>query len=265
MITPSKRAACQRYFEEKFGVSSSDELGLFQNELQGYRITLADEVALRACWQSDASASFERATLSLLQAVCDLERGDRLWPAVKFYYSIFYLLRSEIYLGGLVSIRAGNVFIVRCQQGQICKKYKGRPSGDHALAIQLFEREYKNSDIMLSQSIEGKSVYSWMKSVREDVQYKLRRPPELERFDPFFSDEHWEIGNQIETFIADNDPIYCFDPDYGALAIPIKRFQLTAEKFRRDGIKMDKQFCAYVGRYFKAGLQSNKFKALMPI
>lgn len=264
MLTPSKRAACQRFFESKFGAASPEELADFNRDLRKYRISLSDENALRECSVIDATACFERGSLSLFQAVRDLNNGDTLWAAVKFYYSIFYFIKSELFLDRLFVLRAGDPFIVHCRRGSDCKRYKGRFSGDHALSLMLFERERRDDDIMLSQSIDGRSVYSWMKTVREDVQYKLRRPPEMEDFDPFFPDKHWDIGSQIETFLNDSDPIFCFDPDYAALAIPIKRFQFTARRFIGEGIRLESEFQLLCERFFSAGLPSNRLRALMP-
>ncbi|AKQ42754.1 hypothetical protein CP97_12965 [Aurantiacibacter atlanticus] len=264
MLTASKRAACQRYFEEKFGVSSPEDLAIFRDELRAHRITLADEQALRDHSDSDALASYERAALSLLQAVCDLQKGDRLWAAVKLYYSVFYSLKTEILLERYTPIRAGRVLIFDCKQGEFCKQYNGRSSGDHGLAIALAKRYFSESDVLQSQSIDGIMTYEWLKSVREVVQYRLRRPPELEKFDPFFSDEQWDLGNQIETFLADTEPYYAFDADYAALAIPVKRFQLTSQRLMNENMNLDSEFRSYLDRYFEAGSLSNRFQALLP-
>lgn len=263
MLTPSKRAATQRYFEEKFGVASAGDLALFCDDIRSLRLTLADEQSLLDCLVDDAIASFERATISLFQALCDLQTGDRLWSAVKLYYSVFYALRCELFLEGYCTIRAGKVLIFDCRQGQKCSQYNGRASGDHSMAIVLSKRFFAANDVLQSQTIDGQSVYEWLKSVREVVHYQMKRPPELEDFDPFFPDIHWDIGNQIETFLEDADPYYCFDPDYAALAIPIKRFQTTAKKMMKRNFRMRPDFLNFIQRYLTEGRLPRKISHLI--
>lgn len=263
MLTPSKRAACQRYFEELFGVSNADDLAAFRDDIRGRRLSLADENALRECADKDASASFERAALSLLQALCDLQNGDRLWAAVKLYYSVFYALRCELLLNHYITLRAGRVLIYECRQGELCRQYNGSSSGDHGMAIALAKRYFSDSDVLQSQSIAGKLSYEWMKEVREIVHYRMRRPPELERFDPFFPDDQWELSNQVETFLADRDPYFCFDPDYAALALPLKRLEFTSLSLKRNSVPLDPDFRLYVSRYFQDGLLSKKLRHLL--
>ena len=263
MLTPSRRAACQRYFEEKFGVASAEDLAVFREDLRSYRLTLADEQSLRDCTDSDALASFERAALSICQALCDLQNGDRLWAAVKLYYTVFYALKAEVLLERYSPIRAGRVLIFDCRQGQYCKQYNGKASGDHGLSIALAKRYFKDTDILQSQSIDGLAPYEWMKSVREVVQYRMRRPPELEKFDPFFPDSQWDLGNQIETFLSDPDSYFCFDADYATLAIPVRRFQLTSRRIKGHALGLSSDFLAYIERYFKSELLSFKLKNLI--
>ena len=263
MLTPSKRAACQRFFEEKFGVETAEDLGLFRDELRGYRLTLSDEQSLRDCTDEDAKASFERAALSICQAVCDLQSGDRLWAAVKLYYSVFYSLKTEILLERYSPIRAGRILLFDCRQGKKCTQYNGKATGDHGLSIALAKRYFSSSDVLQTQTIDGASPYEWMKAVRETVQYRMRRPPELEQFDPFFPDSQWDLESQIETFMSDSDSYFCFDADYAALAIPVRRFQLTSKRVKAEAIGLNADFVSYMDRYFDRKLLSKNFKHLI--
>ena len=260
MLTPSKRAACQRYFESKYSVESAEDLALFKDDLRAYRLTLFDEQSLSDCTDEDARASFERSAISLFQAVCDLQAGDRMWSAVKLYYSVFYALRSEILLEGFSTIRAGRVLIFDCKQGRLCRQYNGSASGDHGMAIALAKRYFKDSDLIQTQTISGEQPYEWLKGVRETVQYRMRKAPELENYDPFFPDDQWSIEEQMKTFLADKDGYYCFDPDYAALALPLKRFELTSKRIKRRNVSLSADFFKYAETYFVAGKASRLLK-----
>lgn len=121
------------------------------------------------------------------------------------------------------------------------------------MAIALARRFCSDSDILQSQTINGTSSYEWLKEVREAVQYKLRRPPELDNFDPFFSDTQWSIHGQVNAFLGDNDAYFCFDPDYAALALPLKRFQLTAQSLHSRSIKCGADFYKLMKGFYSDG------------
>lgn len=260
MVTPSKRAATQRYFEEKYGVDTPEDLALWRDDIRASQLTLAEEQDLVECVVTDITSSYERCAFTLFQAITDLQRGDRLWAAVKLYYSVFYALRAEILLANQVVIRAGRFLIVEASRGPKFSQYNGEAKGDHGVSIALARRFFSQTDILQTQSIDGMIPYEWLKVVRETVQYKLRRPPELENIDPFFPDSHWSIFEQVKTFMADSDPYYCFDPDYAALALPLKRFELTAKKLQAKSIHCGVDFYKLMDGFYKQGNPCNLLK-----
>lgn len=253
MVTPSKRAATQRFFEERFGVSTPEDLAPWRDDLRKIELTLADQELLSECIDVDIVASYERCAFTIYQAISDLHHGDRLWAAVKLYYSVFYALRAEILLSNYVIVRAGRFLILECRRGAKFSQFNGEAKGDHGLAIALAKRYHSGSDILQSQNIEGILSYEWLKSVREMVQYKLRRPPELDNIDPFFPDAQWSIFEQVKTFLADSDPYFCFDPDYAALALPLKRFQLTSQNVKSRNLSGNTDFFALLDKYYVEG------------
>ena len=253
MVTPSKRAATQRYFEEKYGVDSPEELSLYREDMRASSLTLSDEQDLEDCISVDIASSYERCAFTLFQAVSDLQRGDRLWASVKLYYSTFYALRAEILLANQIVVRAGRFLIIEGRRGAQFSQYNGGAKGDHGVSIALARRFCSGHDILQSQTINDTPSYEWLKGVREAVQYKLRRPPELDNFDPFFPDAQWPIHDQVNTFLGDNDPYFCFDPDYAALALPLKRFQLTARTLHLRSIKCGADFFKLMSGFYNDG------------
>jgi hypothetical protein len=245
MATHFDRSAVQEFFEQRVGCPSPEEFGDFVTPLADVRLTLDDAELLVQRVQEDVQGHFEKAALTLVQAIADLELGNRMWAAVKLYYSVFYALRVELHFNGLSVVRCGNsVFTCDQKHGSTLTRYNNRERGDHPISISLTSKHLSGIDILLDAKLDGKTTYLWMKTLREIVQYKMRSAPETVGYDPFFPANQMSISDQIQLFLNDTDPYYCFDPDYAALAIPIKRFQLTAKNVRREKIPLTKEFKA---------------------
>jgi len=172
----------------------------------------------------------------------DIYNKNYLWSTVKLYYSVFYALKVELHLNGLSIVRCNQIFTTSAKSGSSVKKFNNKEKGDHAIAISLMVKYLSDYDIMQSSQIDGTNVYAWMKNLREIVQYKMRRPPELTKFDPFYSMDQMPPEDQVAMFLADADPYFCFDPDYAALAIPVKRMQLTSKNVKSQGILLGRDF-----------------------
>lgn len=242
MRIPSKRSAVQEYIEQKVGCADPSLMPDYGEQLDALVFGLGDEQELFDRLREDIQGFFERCALTILKALIDIERGDRLWACVKLYYSVFYALRVELNLANIAVVRGKRYYSAECKQGQKLRKYSGNQTGDHGRVIDLNRRYLQDSDILLSASVDGISPYMWLKNLRDKVQYRLRRPPEITGLDPFFPDDQLAIHEQIKIFLADSDPYYPFDPDYAALAIPVKRFQLTAASVKAAKIPLDGAF-----------------------
>lgn len=240
------RSAVQEFFEQRVGCPNAETFADFVEPLAGIRLTMDDANALVESARADIQGQFERAALTLLQAIADIEVRNRLWATVKLYYSVFYALRVELHLNGLSIVRCGKIFTCDRKYGSTLTRYNNAEKGDHAIAISLASKHLTGIDILLDAKIDGKSTYLWMKSLREIVQYKMRNPPETVGYDPFFPANQMSISEQIQLYLNDTDPYYCFDADYAALAIPIKRFQITAKNVQSEKIPLTKEFMGAV-------------------
>lgn len=238
-----ERSAVQEFFERRVGCPAPDDFSQFLDKLSILKLSLSDSAILFDKVMLDAQAQFERCALTLFQALFDLESGNKMWAVVKFYYSVFYAIRAELHLNGLSIIRCNRVFTTDGKAGSSLVRYNNKKErGDHAIAIALMIKYLKDYDIMQAASVDGDNVYTWMKTRREIVQYKMRQPPEIFGYDPFFPRKQMGFVDQVSMFLADSDPYFCFDADYSALAIPIKRFQLTAANAKKHGVHLSKEF-----------------------
>ncbi len=247
MLILFDRSAVQTFFENKVGCTDPTEFSSFLTDLTGVVLSLNESNDLVEKIEEDVQGQFERCSLTLLQALVDISQKNYLWAAVKLYYATFYALKAELHLNGLSIVRCNQIFTVRARQGERLIKFNNKEKGDHGIAIALMTKQLSADDIMQGASIDGKNVYSWMKSLREIVQYRMRRPPELVNFDPFYPVEKMDINDQVSMFLADTDPYFCFDPDYAALAIPVKRLQLTAGHVKARGIQLTRDFSKLTG------------------
>jgi hypothetical protein len=236
------RSAVQTFFESKVGCANPLEFSNYLDALTAIVLNLEDSNALIGRVQEDIQGQFERCALTLMQALVDISQKNYLWSAVKLYYATFYALRVELHLNGLSIVRCNQVFTTDAKRGSILKKFNNREKGDHGIAISLMTKKLAPYDIMQGATIDELDVYLWMKRLREIVQYKMRRPPELIGYDPFFPANEMDIRDQVSLFLADTEPYFCFDPDYAALAIPIKRLQLTAANVKLNGISLTNDF-----------------------
>lgn len=243
MATHSNRSAVQEFFEQKVGCADPTTFSLYLEKLTAIKLNLADVERLDFCVKSDIASQFERAALTICQAVNELDAGRTMWSAVKLYYAVFYLLRVELHLNGLSLVRCNQIFTAFSKHGSSVTKFKNKGErSDHAIAISLANKNLKDIDILLSSNVDGIDVYNWMKSLRDFVQYKLQKMPEVYEIDVFFPRNQISISDQIKIFIDDKDPYYCFDKDFAALAIPIKRFQLSSHSLKKRSIKLSANF-----------------------
>lgn len=99
---------------------------------------------------------------------------------------------------------------------------------------------FSNSDILLSQEIEGLTSYNWLMKKREQVNYQEREFKEP--FRPDFLDYidkrviAGEFQMVIDEIINDSRYILPFQSEYAPLAIPYKRAMLTRQSFIDNGI-----------------------------
>lgn len=242
MIMYFERAATQTYLENEIGCNEPEKFLDYQDRLENFQFTLQQERDFSSCIEVDIQGFFERHCLTLIQAVKELEDGSRLWPMVKLYYSVFYAVRVELYLAGLAIIRCKKIYTASGRSQSKITRFNNNEKGDHGLAFELMRKKIGQYDVLQTQNILDENVYLWIKNLREICQYKMRRPVELTNNDPFFDPSSMSFHGQVEMFLDDKLPIFCFDSDYAALALPITRFKLTIKNIRNNNIKLSKEF-----------------------
>ena len=85
--------------------------------------------------------------------------------------------------------------------------------GDHQATLAAFRKVVKR-DILETNTVDGANVYNWLMEQRNSVQYRDRAfsEPDHEYFHSNIFDVR-KFSNQVEQYIVDQIPVYCFDPD----------------------------------------------------
>ncbi|WP_374944944.1 hypothetical protein [Sphingomonas sp.] len=227
MNTNSDRHLSQLFVEGRIGCQSSSQLLTLVHSFENYTINHQDLPQLSAALSVDAGAYFDKGIITVFQALAGLDQGHESWALIKLYYAIYFFLRDELANDGIAILRCKNIYTLEVQYGAKPVKRAGpRYRGDHHATISLHQDRFIGRDLLTSQNIEGESPYNWMKDKREWINYRRR----------YFIDQVGARGissadesfsKQIDRYCKDTIPIYCFDPDYAALALPIKRAQLS--------------------------------------
>lgn len=233
----SNRYLAQLEVESGIGCVSSDNLANHATAFDAYVVNHQRYADLTIALAADSKAIYIKAVRTFLQALAGLDKAEESWSLIKLYYSTFYFLRSALADDGCAILRCKNIYTLDIAVGNSPEKKNGaKYRGDHQATISIFDQRFSGRDILLSQSINQKSAYDWLKDRRDWINYKRR-----EFFDitgeEGFTNREISFPKQVEMYCEDSLPIYCFDPDYASLALPVKRAQLSI-KSRPDGVDL---------------------------
>ena len=121
------------------------------------------------------------------------------------------------------------------------KNHRTRHRNLHIATIHIFEELYKASDILQSNSLDGKNVYIWLMERRNQVNYRERvfHDPKCPVFWSSIAEEidHKNLNDLISKYVDDTNYIYCFQKEDACLALPIKRAMLTKEDMLKENCK----------------------------
>ena len=252
------RSESQQFFESMFpGNNGKPFHGLPKNTYENTIINnvQAAELALRL--NREVSSHYYKALLSYAEGIRAITTNNFSWATVKLYYSVFYASKAFLACKGIALVRAERrLFYVRTRNGERIKKC--RDTTDHKATMLTLEDLFSSQDMLQSNTISEKSAYEWMMEKREEVNYK-----DIDFHDPE-APEFWEkiselvasqgIFKLIEDLINDSW-LYCFQEEYGVLAIPTKRLMLTVEAMRLAGqhINVDDEKKRHIEEYFIDG------------
>lgn len=229
----SDRFQVQVEIERIIGCSDPSQLGTqkthFKGKIAQISISESHLSVLNPAAKVDASGTFFKALLSIVEALEGLARGAHSWAVVKLYYSVFYLMRCKMSAVGHIFFKcAGTIYSVELKEGAVpTERSKGvfagsQVRGDHKTILATYVGHLGVRDILLTNKIGSVSVFEWMMSAREDVHY--RKPTFTEPASGFFYQELFTeegLERWINLYLENPQVVYCFLAEHCCLATPL--------------------------------------------
>ena len=233
----TNRFRFQLYIETLLGCSDLEKWGSYRQHLENFTFSKDQAAIAKEVLQEDAADLYYKAILSLCKGLNSLFRGYHSWPVVNLYYSNFYCMRSHLAaIGTGIAKNKGIYYWTAVSGAGPTKIDTKRVRGDHQSTLAAFRKVVKR-DILETNTVDGTNVYNWLLDQRNSVQYRDRAfsEPDNDYFHSnIFDDE--KFPNQVEQYIVDQIPVYCFDPDHCMLAAPIRRLLDTRAQLRNEGL-----------------------------
>lgn len=238
MNTSSKRYRLQVLIEAAIGCPDPVQLGSYKLKFEKFSLPPEEVHIFQEALIEDATDTFYKGALTLVEALTSIENGYQSWAIVKLYYSTFYFIRSFFGTRNLGIVKCGSgIYTLKVDAGATAIKRTGVKHngqdvrGDHKTTTFIFEKEFGNDELVLSNKIDDGTVFEWMMSAREDINY--RHPtfsePEMDFFHSSITEEGG-LARWLKIYIDDEDGLHLFQEDHCCLATPLH----LLKKLRRD-------------------------------
>lgn len=232
------KSGSQVYFEGMFIGSSGfpfRQISKAQYEQTSLTKQQADDMA--QLLGDEIASYYYKALLSYIESIPALTNKLFSWATVRLYYSVFYAIKAYLACNNIAILRAERrLYYVKAKEGEFFKRCDD--TTDHKGTILTLCKLFKNSDLLLSNNIDGIDVYQWMMRRREEVNYK-----DMDFHDPDAPDFWSELNNEICRYgisavvdkMVNDHWLYCFQDEYAILGVPTKRLVLTVDEIHKFG------------------------------
>ena len=232
------KSGSQLYFEGMFTGSSGVPFRQIP-KTQYVQTSLTKQQAddIKRLLEEEIASYYYKALLSYMESIPALNNKLFSWATVRLYYSVFYSIKAYLACNNVAILRAERkLFYVKAKENEFIKRCDD--TTDHKGTILTLCKLFKNSDMLLSNNIDGIDVYQWMMKRREDVNYK-----DIDFHDPNAPDFWSNLNNEIEQHgiravvdkMVNDNWLYCFQSEYAVLGVPTKRLALTVDEIHKLG------------------------------
>lgn len=268
-----ERFRVQSAIEIDIGCTDITKWNSYLKKFKEYKVVDSNRDVLLSELRKDSADIYFKAILSLAEAIGGLYEGRHSWSAIKLYYATFFFLRCSLATNKYAFLKNKGIYTIKLDNGESPERrdlvnYQGeRISGDHKTTIVTYITLFRDSDILQSNTVDGKNIYEWLMELRNQINYREREftePVNKYFFHSIFDKE--KIKRQIEIYLYDDDYVYCFDKDHCSLAAPLKMALAVRRQLSNfidfEPISIDKQ--AEIGKLLKGSQlnQSEIFKYL---
>jgi len=239
----------QTQIENYIGCSDLSKWGSYKQKFEEFVVTQENIDALKECLYLDGLDHLYKGIYSISNGLFNINNRYYSWSIIKFYYSMFYLMRSNFSANNIGFLKNGGIYTLALNIGErpIRRdrgKYRGENcSGDHKTTIATHVKEFQTQDIMLTNTIDGETIYDWLMEMRNQVNYRERsfHEPDFRYFPSRVFDQD-QIKNIIDTYFNDTDLVYCFNEDHAAIAAPIKILQIVCKHYyEKTDLRLSKE------------------------
>ncbi|WP_024691046.1 hypothetical protein [Pseudomonas tremae] len=214
----------------------------------GAPLTEMESWELTSILRLDARKYYQSGLITYLEAIAGLRKRTWTWSAVKFYYSVFYLIRALLALEGVAYVSVNKKLgWIKTQPGECLAKFPPKKSyfaggkaeknlsGSHGSVLYLLEKNFPNSRL-LSQEIDGLYPTEWLMKAREFHNYQscgFSDPKPSQYFDKYVEnlDAH---ARTIYAYFNDKDDLYTFTSDHAVISYPTFVIKHVAGRFEQQ-------------------------------
>ncbi|SIR94521.1 hypothetical protein SAMN05878276_1067 [Aquipseudomonas alcaligenes] len=190
------------------------------NPTTSFTLTAPTSIALDANLEKDSTDYFYNAACTFLEAFKSLLNGSFAWSTVQLYYSIFYSTRSILAINKIAIFYENRKhYSIQTLPNHSPQKESGTT---HEIAFKILNRQLSIPE--LCQPIDGITPSEWLKSKREEANYKLAKfyDPNMP---PHFNYTNVEsLVKATKAYIQDiqsNSLTLTHDKDHAAIAYPL--------------------------------------------
>lgn len=265
----------QSKLEDHVGCTDLNKWTSYSDKFKRFTVTESNVSDLKGCLYLDGLDNLYKGIYSISNGLFNIHNGYYSWSVIKFYYSIFYLLRAYFSANDIGFLKNKGIYTLKLETGanpirRDNSNYRGEKcSGDHKTTISAHVAEFTNHDIMLTNTIDGLTIYDWFMDMRNQVNYRewSFNEPELKYF-PSTLFEREKIVESITSYFTDDDLVYCFNEDHALIAAPLKILQIVSDFFyEKTGLELGRDRSDLIIRMLKpAGLDNLRyFKEVLKI
>lgn len=223
MNTNSDRHLAQLFFEQKLSCGSAQEFADNKQAFEALQLGFQDADELSEALSGDAEAYLRKGIISLLLGLNALDTANETWAFIKLYYSFFFFEKRRLCKDRIALVNCkGTAYSIPAEPGAVPHRHAGKAySNDHRAAASVFIQRYKDSNVLLSQLIDGEETPRWLFARRNWLNYQRREFIDGTG-DWALTSGAMTYSEQVALYCDDHTPIYCFLPEYASLALPLK-------------------------------------------
>lgn len=192
-----------------------------KNKIKNYNVQRTDIDEINRCLRQDAKDYCFNGTVSFIQAINNILEKNFSWAGIEIYYAVYYFLRAKLALNNYAIFKANTTYLLNVNANESLKASNNKKyQATHEGTINHFKDCFPN-DYLLSNNIGDEDAFSWLKNVREIINYRSRK-----FYEPGFLDIYKKFSKEdalgkIDLLYNDSTGLL-FQEEYAIIGIPVE-------------------------------------------